>query len=112
MTSRRGFIAQLAALVAAGTAAPAILAQLRPSSRVPSLAADSFMRADAGVIGGTSHGAWTLHSMPAGTWRLTHIADGRVSSEHPVAFPDNLKSGDVIRLTVTNGVPEASFSVR
>lgn len=33
MTSRRGFIAQLAALVAAGTAAPAMLAQLRPSSR-------------------------------------------------------------------------------
>lgn len=35
MTSRRGFIAQLAALVAAGTAAPAIVAQLRPSAREP-----------------------------------------------------------------------------
>lgn len=33
MTSRRGFIAQLAALVAAGAAAPAIVARLRPSSR-------------------------------------------------------------------------------
>lgn len=61
MTSRRGFIAQLAALVAAGTAAPAMLAQLRPSSR----ATNEF-------VGYWDTGHPGLHS----TWTTKHLKRG------------------------------------